>query len=63
MPNHNGLSQRAMAHTNAQSGIVSTFFVTEQVKSKMTSECDPRQVNFVHKGFESAANLHEADSE
>ena len=36
---------------------VNTFLVAEYIKSKMTRERDLSQVNFIDKGFESAANL------
>ena len=34
-----------------------TTFVAEYIKSKMTRERDLGQVNFIDKGYESAANL------
>ena len=37
--------------------IVITFLVAEKIKSQMTRECELSQVNFIHKGFEGAANL------
>ena len=56
VPYHNRHT-RVMEPDEASCGIVSTFLVAEQIKSKMTRECDPRQVNSVHKGFEGTANL------
>ena len=39
--------------------IIRAFFVTEQIKSKMTRQCDLGQVTFNNKGCENVANLLE----
>ena len=56
VPYHNKHTPQAMVPDEVSCGIVSTFIVTEQIKSIITRECDPRNVNFVHEGFEGAAH-------
>ena len=57
VPYQNKNNSRAMVPGEASFRIVSTFLVSEYIKSKMTRERDLDQVNFIDEGFEGAANL------
>ena len=54
---HNRCAPRAMVSNVASCMIVNTFLVAEQINSKVTRERDLSQVNFINRGFESAAKM------